>query len=65
MDLREYLFRKRMSSTDFAKLLGCERSYLSKIVNRKMKPGKYLAKAIVEATNGEVSYEELMSDQSS
>lgn len=60
MDLREYLFRQRISVTDFAKLIGCSRAYISKIVNDQIRPGKRLAKDIELITNGEVTAEELL-----
>lgn len=58
--LKEYLFYKRKSVTDFAKEMEVSRSYMNKIVLGKTKPSKFLAKAIENATNGEVKVEELM-----
>jgi len=61
MDLREYLFRKRITNKDFAKLVRYDHSYIGEIINGKKKPGKKLARLIEEATNGEVTVDELMS----
>lgn len=63
MDLREYLFRHRLSVVDFSKIIECDRAYLSKIVNGKLKPSKRLAKDIEEATNGEVTASELLEEK--
>jgi DNA-binding transcriptional regulator YdaS (Cro superfamily) len=60
MDLREYLFRKRISLTEFSEQIGYARTYMSGVVNGK-KPGKKLAKAIEKATNGQVTVDELLS----
>jgi DNA-binding transcriptional regulator YdaS (Cro superfamily) len=60
MDLRTYLFQKRISVTDFAKNLGCSRVHLNGIINGSRKPSLLLSKSIERATNGEVKAEELM-----
>lgn len=60
MNLREYLFLKRMSVTEFSKLVDHSRNYISQIVNGKHIPSKKLARAIEKATNGEVTAEELI-----
>lgn len=60
MDLREYLFRKRISITDFAAKIRYNRVYLSKIINGSRIPGKKLAEDIEKATNGEVTAKELL-----
>lgn len=60
MDLREYLFRKRLSVTDFAKELGYQRVHISQIVNGKRKAGRHLAKTIEQFTHGEVTAHELL-----
>jgi DNA-binding transcriptional regulator YdaS (Cro superfamily) len=48
---------------DFSKIIECDRAYLSKIVNGKLKPSKRLAKDIEEATNGEVTASELLEEK--
>ena len=59
MDLREYLFRKRMKVTAFADKIGYQRTYLSSISTGLKVPGRKLAQAIKEATEGQVDYEAL------
>lgn len=58
--LREYLFYKQKSITDFAKELMVSRAYMNRIVLGKTKPSRLLAKEIERMTNGEVKAEELM-----
>ena len=54
MNLREYLFLKRMNITEFSILVDCSRNYISQIVNGRYIPSKKLARAIERVTNGEV-----------
>jgi len=60
--LKEYLFYKEISITDFAKKLGASRNYISQISLGKAKPSKFLAKAIEIETNGEVTEAELLKE---
>ncbi len=63
MDLREYLFKKRISIKDFADTLGYSRTHLSLIVNDRASPSKRLALAIEKITKGEVTANELLAKQ--
>lgn len=63
MDLREYLFRNRLTVTELSKKLECHRTYLSEIVNGARKPGKRLAKDIERATDGQVTADELLKEK--
>lgn len=60
MDLRTYLFQKRISIADFSRQLKCSRDHLSRIVNGKLKPSARLAEDIEQATDGEVTVKELL-----
>jgi DNA-binding XRE family transcriptional regulator len=60
MDLDEYLFRKRISQTDFAKDLGISRNHLGEILRGRRTPSVKLAKKIEELTQGEVTREQAM-----
>lgn len=60
MDLRTYLFHKRMSIAEFSRQLKCNRDHLSRIVNGKLKPSQRLAKDIEQLTEGEVTIKELL-----
>jgi transcriptional regulator with XRE-family HTH domain len=60
MDLDEYLFRKRISQTEFAHALGISRNHLGEILRGRRNPSIKLAKKIEELTNGEVSKEEAL-----
>lgn len=63
MTLKEYLFLYRIKVSDFAEKINCNRSYFSRLINGKVKPGKRLAKDIEIATNGEVKASELLGEQ--
>lgn len=60
MQLREYLFRKRISITDFAKMLDCCRGHVNQIVVKNRKPSMKLAKKIRELTDGAVEYHDML-----
>lgn len=60
MDLDEYLWRLKMRQEDFGEIVGLSQRSVSLIVNRKVTPCLEMAIAIVEATDGEVSYRELL-----
>ncbi len=63
MNLREYLFIKRISVKEFSEALDYSRTHLSGIVHGKLKPSKRLAKAIEKATNGEVTVTEILKEK--
>lgn len=63
MNLREYLFKKRITPTDFARAINYHPSYLQAITRGERLPGKKLAKIISDATNGEVTIEELLEQE--
>ena len=60
VDLDEYLFRKRVSQTDFAKDLGISRNHLGEILRGRRTPSVKLAKKIEELTQREVPREQAM-----
>jgi DNA-binding transcriptional regulator YdaS (Cro superfamily) len=59
MNLRQYLFERRITQTAFAKLIRYSRYHLIDIIYKRRKPSSRMAEAIVTATNGEVTKEEL------
>ncbi len=61
MELDEWLFKNKMSVTDFAKSLDANRNWMYSVVNKRVKPGKRLARDIVLATQGQVTEKELVS----
>lgn len=63
MDLREYLFRERLKINQFAKKIKYTPTYVNAIINERVTPGRKVAEAIVEATNGKVTMEELMQNK--
>ena len=62
MDLREYLFRKRLTVTEFAKKINYGRTYVNEIVTGNRAPGRKLAEAIEKETNGDVTFNELINE---
>lgn len=60
MNLKEYLFLKRMTVTEFSEMMGYNRNHISGIVNGRIIPSRGLAKSIERITNGEVTAEELL-----
>lgn len=58
MDLREYLFRKRITATEFAKQINYSPHYLYAIIGGSVKPGRKFKEIVKQATNGEVIFEE-------
>ena len=60
MWLDEWLFKNRISITEFAKQLGVSRDTLSHVVNGHRRANPNLALKIEEATKGEVELRELL-----
>lgn len=54
MDLRTYLFEKKMKTSVFAKQIGYSAVHLYKLISGKMKPCERLCKTIEKATDGQV-----------
>jgi len=61
MKLEEYLWEFRISRTAFGKKIGVNRATVMKIATRKASPGLKLAIAIYNATNGVVTFQEMLS----
>lgn len=60
MDLREYLFRNRITATEFCKKVECSRNYISMIQRGEAYPSHRLARDIVAQTGGQVKMEDLV-----
>lgn len=60
MDLREWLFRNRVSQTDLAKQLGVTKQYVHHLCHKKYRASPKLALEIEKFTEGEVKAEELV-----
>lgn len=60
MELKKYLFFKRVNVKEFSEKLEISRSYLSAIVNGKIIPSKKIARQIERATQGEVTVEDIL-----
>ncbi len=59
MDLREYLFRKRMTIPCLAKMLDCSRQQIG-LVKAGRPVSKKFARQIERVTNGEVTVDEVV-----
>jgi transcriptional regulator with XRE-family HTH domain len=60
MELKLYLVKNRFTIKQFSEMIGYSRNQISGIANGKSKPSLRLAKVIEQATNGEVTIEELL-----
>ena len=60
MQLREYLFRNRITGTEFAKMIDVSQQYLSKLTTSKLICGRSLALKIEAVTNGIVTAKEML-----
>ena len=61
MELDVWLVMNKMTIKELAQHLEVDRDHLGKIINKRVKPGKRLARDIVLATQGQVTERELMS----
>ena len=62
MNLRRFLFENNITVTTFAKLIGVERSYLSRVIHGKHPYTKKLSKKIEIHTGGRVKASSLVKD---
>lgn len=63
MKLTEYLSAAGHSATDFAAILGCETSTVTRILKGERSPSVHLAVKIEEATGGQVTPKDFVSDE--
>lgn len=68
MNLREYISKeklkdKKFTVDTFSKKIKCTRNHLSELAHGRRKCGIHLAMVIEQATNGEVTAEELLKDK--
>jgi transcriptional regulator with XRE-family HTH domain len=55
MTLREWLFKKNITKTKFAKMMGCDRSHLHRVLQGTRAPSQDLINKVLELTEGEVN----------
>jgi len=60
MELDEYIKITGMTSTEFAEIVGYDRSYISRLIHKRKRAGKGVAIAIEKATNRWVTMEEVL-----
>lgn len=59
MELRRYLFENEMQLKDFADKVGISICSMSQINNKKHYPSRETAKKIIDATDGQVTFDDL------
>ena len=59
MDLRKYLFEKRLTQVEFSKLIEYNVQYFRAVMAGRIKAGVRMKKTIERITNGEVKMEEI------
>jgi DNA-binding transcriptional regulator YdaS (Cro superfamily) len=60
VELKDYLSKKKISQSNFAKKVGITRAHISQIVNKKTNLSTLLAKHIENITEGDVTMQELI-----
>ena len=63
MRLKDYLYMKEMKMSTFAKMMNVSTHHIRMVVHKKYKPSIKLAIKIVDATEGLVSLDELLTDK--
>lgn len=63
MKLKEYLSENNLTHENFSQQVGVSRVQITKIINKYVSPSAKVMKKIKEATDGKVSYEDLIEDQ--
>ena len=62
MKLKNYLDKKGLNNREFGEMIGKSASAVSYLKHGNRKPSADVAKLIVEATKGEVTYADLFED---
>jgi len=62
MDLRQYLFDKRIKIAEFSRMLDYSRNHLNQVVLGNMPITEKLARAIERVTNGDLKKEDLIKE---
>lgn len=60
MDIREYLYKKRMTLTSFCKLLDLTLTHMSGYINGRIRLSKKVARNIEKITEGKITAKEIM-----
>jgi predicted transcriptional regulator len=60
MSLDEWMKQKEINSQEFGDLVGVTQGYISRLRGRKVTPSVVVAVAIRDATNGEVTVDDLL-----
>lgn len=60
MDLRQYIKKEGLFIKDFSEMVNYDRTTIQKVMTGERKPGRKLINAIIAATNGEVTKEDIL-----
>jgi transcriptional regulator with XRE-family HTH domain len=60
MQLKEYLYRKRLTQKKAADQIGITREYLNEIANKKEKPSPGLCEKIIKWSGKKITYSDLL-----
>ena len=63
MRLSEYLKKHKLTQKDFAEKVGVARPQITRIISKKRNPSPHLMKKIEEATEGEVTMQDLFNPE--
>ncbi len=64
MLFKDYIHHHRLTYKEFGERINYNGRYLNSIANGHLKPGKKVIKLIVQATNGQVTENEIVDDRS-
>jgi transcriptional regulator with XRE-family HTH domain len=60
MQLKEYLYRKRLTQKKAADQIGITREYLNEIANKKEKPSPSICEKIIKWSGKKITYSDLL-----
>lgn len=60
MQLKEYLYRKRLTQKKAADQIGITREYLNEIANKKEKPSPSVCEKIIKWSGKKITYSDLL-----
>lgn len=60
MKVDEFIGKRNVNISQLAKKINYDQAYVNKILNGFYKPSKQIAKALEEATEGKITYDDLL-----
>lgn len=62
MKIDEFIGKRKVNITQLAKEIGYDQAYLNKVLNGFYKPSRQVATALEEASNGQITYDDLLAN---